>query len=206
VKAVVFDLFETLVDYDEARSRAFTRSAADLLGRDPDEFHALWRAGRPARNTAPLAPYLASLELGDEATARIVALRRETTRALLQEPREGVVETLLELHVLGIRTGLITVCGEDTVDVWPETPLAGLFDAEVFSCAVGICKPDPRIYEIACARLRVEPSEALFVGDGENDELAGAERAGLRAVMIGDAIEEWSGARISSIPEILELI
>jgi putative hydrolase of the HAD superfamily len=67
-------------------------------------------------------------------------------------------------------------------------------------------KPDPRIYALACDRLDVAPGDALFVGDGANDELAGAERAGLRAVMIGDAIEGWSGARIDSIPEILELV
>jgi putative hydrolase of the HAD superfamily len=203
---VIFDLFETLVDYDEARSRAFTSAAAELLGRDVDEFHSVWRAGRPVRETGPLAAYVASLELEDEAAARLIELRRETIREVLTGARPGVVDTLRELRRRGIKTGLITVCSEDTVDVWHETPFAGLFDAELFSCEVGMLKPDPRIYALACDRLGVAPGDALFVGDGANDELAGAERAGLRAVMIGDAIEGWSGARIDSIPEILELV
>jgi HAD superfamily hydrolase (TIGR01509 family) len=206
VKAVVFDLFETLIDYDETRSRAFTSAAADLLRRDREEFDRLWQEGRPVRDTGPLAPYLTSLELDDDAASRLVELRRETTRALLREPRDGVVDTLRELRRRGIRTGLITVCSEDTVDVWPESPFAGLFDAEVFSCEVGMCKPDPRIYARACDQLGVDPCDAMFVGDGANDELAGAERAGLRAVLIGDAIEGWSGARIARIPEVLDLI
>jgi putative hydrolase of the HAD superfamily len=205
-QAVIFDLYETLVDYDEARSHVFTSAAADLLGRETEEFHRVWRTGRAARNTGPLAPYLSSLELDDETASRVIALRRETTRTLLQEPRDGVIETLRELRRRGIRTGLITVCSEDTADVWAETPFAGLFDAEVFSSEAGMCKPDRRIYELACVRLGVEPGAALFVGDGANDELAGAERAGLRAVMIGDAIPDWPGPRISAIPEILDLV
>jgi putative hydrolase of the HAD superfamily len=203
---VIFDLFDTLVDYGEARSREFTAAAAELLRRDPEEFHRVWREGRPVRETGPLAVWIASLELDDEAAARLVALRHETVRGLLMQPRAGVVDTLHELRRRGIRTGLITVCSEDTVAVWQETPFAGLFDAEVFSCEVGMLKPDPRIYALACDRLGVAPGDALFVGDGANDELAGAERAGLHAVMIGDAIEDWSGIRISAIPEILELV
>jgi putative hydrolase of the HAD superfamily len=76
----------------------------------------------------------------------------------------------------------------------------------VFSNAVGLSKPDPRIYLHCCALLGVEPHDAVFVGDGANDELAGAERVGMRAVMIGDGAQGWSGARIATIPEILELI
>jgi putative hydrolase of the HAD superfamily len=205
-QGVIFDLFETLVDYGEARSRAFTAAAAALLRRDPEEFHTVWREGRPVRETGPLAAWIASLELDNEAAGQLVALRHETARELLMRPRAGVVDTLHELRRRGIRTGLITVCSEDTVDVWPETPFAGLFDAEVFSCEVGMLKPDPRIYALACDRLGVAPEEALFVGDGANDELAGAERAGLQAVMIGEAIEDWPGARISAIPEILQLV
>jgi putative hydrolase of the HAD superfamily len=45
-------------------------------------------------------------------------------------------------------------------------------------------KPDPRIYRLACEELGVEPEEAMFVGDGANDELAGAERVGMRSVLI----------------------
>jgi putative hydrolase of the HAD superfamily len=106
------------------------------------------------------------------------------------------------------------VCSEDVVDVWPETPFAGLFDAEVFSSSCGLRKPDARIYRLALDELGVEPTDALFVGDGANDELAGAERVGMRAVLIRrpDAepawpeVRAWTGPRITAIPEVLELV
>ena len=213
-RAVVFDLFETLVDYDDTRSREFSASVAELCGRDPDEFQGVWRDGRPARETGPMAPYLASLGIEEAAMQAFLELRRSFMREVLGKPRAGVIETLEELRARGLRVGLITVCSEDAVDVWPETPFAGLFDAEVFSCCCGLRKPDPRIYELAYWRLGVGPGEAVFVGDGANDELAGAERVGMRAILIHRAgkdpaspeVRDWPGPRVTAIPEVLSYL
>jgi putative hydrolase of the HAD superfamily len=213
-RAVVFDLFETLVDYDDSRSREFSAELARRTGREPDDFHRLWMEGRPARETGPMAPYLVGLGIGEDVIQDFLELRRAFTRDVLSRPRAGVVETLRELRERGLRTGLITVCSEDTVDVWPETPFAGLFDAEVFSSTCGLRKPDPRIYRTVLEELDVEPADALFVGDGANDELAGAERVGMRAVLVHGAGEEpkwreardWPGPRVTRIPEVLELL
>ena len=210
-RAVVFDLFETLVDYDEGKSRAFSAAAAKLLGQDLDTFHALWREGRPVRDSGPLRPYLSSIEITGEDADRLVELRRRFSAELLRSPRDGVIETLHELARRGVGTGLITICSEDVIDVWSETPFAGLFAAEVFSCACGYRKPDARLYLQACRQLSVDPTETLYVGDGSNDELAGAERVGMRALLVHRAGEEppwpevrdWSGPRITSIPDVL---
>ena len=211
LRAVIFDLWDTLVDYDEAGARAFQAQVAERLGRDPDEFAAVWRQGRAVRDSGPLADYLRTLGAGD--VEELVELRRASTRAMLQ-PRPGAVETLAELRRRRYRLGLITVCSDDVVDVWAETPFAGMFDATVFSCAVGMRKPDPRIYRLACEQLGVEPEQALFVGDGANDELAGAERVGMRALLIHRAGQEplwdearaWQGPRITTVPELLSVL
>jgi putative hydrolase of the HAD superfamily len=161
-----------------------------------------------------MKPYLSSLGIKEAEMHELLEARRAFARDVLGRPRTGAVETLRELRARGLRTGLITVCSEDTVDVWPETPFAGLFDAEVFSCSCGWRKPDPRIYARALDQLGVEAADAIFVGDGANDELAGAERVGMRAILIHRPGEEpawpevrnWTGPRISSIPEVLGLL
>ena len=94
----------------------------------------------------------------------------ELTRSALV-PTPGAIPTLVELRRRGIATGLVSNCTEEVALVWAETPFAGLFDVEVFSATAGCIKPDPKIYELACAELGVEPAECLFVGDGANDEL-----------------------------------
>ena len=59
--------------------------------------------------------------------------------------------------------------------------------------------------------LGVDPGRGIFVGDGANDELAGAERVGMRAVLIHregedpqwDELRDWRGPRITTIPQLL---
>ena len=120
----------------------------------------------------------------------------------------GAAETIAAMRERGLMIGLITVCSEDVPLLWQETAFHGLFDAEVFSCSVGLRKPDPRIYHLALEQLGVEPGEAVFVGDGANDELAGAERVGMKAILLerDDTDVEWAGRRIRALPELLNVV
>jgi putative hydrolase of the HAD superfamily len=43
--------------------------------------------------------------------------------------------------------------------------IVGLFDVVVESSVIGVRKPDPRFYEIACERLAIRPEEAVFLDD-----------------------------------------
>jgi putative hydrolase of the HAD superfamily len=175
-------------------------------------FRERWYAA-PNRYVAPVREVLAGVGVPSEAMDEVCAVRSEFVRHCLV-PRDGAVETLRELRERGRLVGLITVCTEDVELLWPETAFAGLFDAEVFSNAVGLSKPDPRIYLRCCELLGVEPHDAVFVGDGANDELAGARRVGMEAILIhrpGEEplwpeLAEWDGPRVTSIPEVLEVL
>ena len=214
-RAVIFDLWQTLVPWNVDEANRFYDRMADSVGAERGRFREVWVAGRPARETGPIADHLraliADLEV-DGDVEELLELRREWAKQTLV-PRPDALETLGELRRRGHRLGLISVCSQDVPDVWDETPLAGMLDETVFSCDVGISKPDPRIYEIACERLEVEPAECLFVGDGANDELPGAERAGMTAVQLrapGEELTEsgqsWRGASVEHLREVLELV
>ena len=57
-----------------------------------------------------------------------------------------------------------------------------LVDEIVYSHEVGLAKPDPRIYALACDRLGVEPAELVFVDDVAMI-VDSANRFGLQAVL-----------------------
>ncbi len=205
---MIFDLWNTLADWPVEVWAEVRPGVAERLGLTPEEFDERWYGElAQTRELGPLADALHALGASPEAAEEIVSMRRGVTRQGLV-PVAGALETISELRARGFRIGLITICSDDVPALWPETPFHGLFDAEVFSCSVGLRKPDPRIYRLACEQLGVEPSEAVFVGDGANDELAGAERAGMKAVLLEREGEEqdWPGCRIRSLPELLELV
>jgi len=181
---------------------------AERLGLTREEFEERW-FGELAemREMGPLADALLAFDASPESVEEIASMRRAVTQQGLV-PVPGAVETISELRARGMRIGLITVCTDDVPRLWPETSFHGLFDVEVFSCSVGLRKPDPRIYLLACEQLGLDPHEALFVGDGANDELAGAERVGMTAALLERPGEdqEWSGRRIRSLTEVLSLV
>jgi putative hydrolase of the HAD superfamily len=176
-RAVIFDLWATLVPWDQEQANRFYDRMADAAGIEQKRFREAWLSRRKSREVGPIAEHLRELFTGlgaEPDLEEILAMRREWTKRSL-EPRPDALPTLAELRRRGHRLGLISVCSQDVPHVWDETPLAGALDELVFSCDVGFSKPDPRIYGLACERLGVEPAECLFVGDGANDELPGAE-------------------------------
>jgi putative hydrolase of the HAD superfamily len=73
-----------------------------------------------------------------------------------------------------------------------------LFDAVLESRVLGVRKPDPRFYEIACATLGVRPEEAVFLDDlGVN--LKPARALGMRTIKVTDPDQA-----LSELEEILE--
>ncbi|HWB23771.1 MAG TPA: HAD family hydrolase [Gaiellaceae bacterium] len=211
MKAVIFDLWDTLVDWPVDESEALNRGLAERIGLSDDEFRKRWQAHYILSQTEPLSTLFRTIGVPEEHVETHIAARHEFARRALR-PREGAVATLKELRSRGVRLGLISMCSEDVPLIWPETELAGLFDAETFSATTGLKKPDAEIYLATAAALGVPPEECFFVGDGANDELAGAARAGLTPVLMATGSEpdwpevrEWSGLSVSSIPEVLEL-
>jgi FMN phosphatase YigB (HAD superfamily) len=117
----------------------------------------------------------------------------------------------------GFRLALISNADTMEVAAWNDCPLAGLFDAEVFSCMVGCAKPEPAIYEKCLQLLGLSAAECLFVGDGGSNELVGARDVGMPTVFISGVIAElWPDRvqqRLSScdhhverIPQLLTLL
>ena len=105
------------------------------------------------------------------------------TRELLT-PLPNVASVLSGLRSDGWRLGLVTNCSAETVTLWPETELARFITRPVFSCEVGLSKPDPRIFRLAASRLDVEAAQCVYVADGAGGELSGADGAGMAAIRV----------------------
>ena len=101
------------------------------------------------------------------------------------EVRAEMVDFCRSLRARDVRTGLLTNNAKEFAEFWrPLLPLDELFDDVVDSSEVGMRKPDPRIFQLALERLGVAAQDAVFVDDAAGN-VAGAERVGIRSVLIG---------------------
>lgn len=200
-RAVVFDLWDTLVLWPADDGNSFHRWMAGHVGADEDRFSEAWIAAYDQRATGPLEPSVLTVcrELGvpEDRLETLIRARIEFTRRALV-PRAGAVEVLQELRRRGLRLGLISVCSEEVPTLWEDTPLATLIDEAVFSCSVGVMKPDRRIYELAAERLGIEPDGCLFIDD-RTEFVEGARAAGMDAHVLGQP-------PVERLEDVLELV
>jgi putative hydrolase of the HAD superfamily len=186
--AVFLDALGTLVELEPPWPHL-----AAALGIEPDE--AVVRAMR-----AEMAYYRRHSHEGRDAES-LAALRERCAEVLSRElGRQVPVATMMTairfrafpdalsaLTALRAR-GLALVCVSNwdvsLPGVLERCGLAGALDGVVTSAEAGVRKPDPAIFAQALALARCEPGEALHVGDSPEEDVAAAEAAGIRALLL----------------------
>src|SRR5690606_32751648 len=73
-----------------------------------------------------------------------------------------------------------------------EIGISHHFQTSIAACRFGTGKPDPKIFHAACDALGVEPAETAYVGDDPFLDVEGAQRAGLRGVLMKREGQRWA--------------
>jgi putative hydrolase of the HAD superfamily len=115
---------------------------------------------------------------------------RQVLELLGGDVREEMIEAIRRCWER-LKTGAITnnwVAEDNGGSRIDELSSGPLFDVVIESAKVGLRKPDPRIYELACEQLDVPPSEAVFLDDiGAN--LKPARAMGMTTIKVVDIDE-----------------
>lgn len=225
-KAVVFDLFGTLAqnitnqEYDQQ-----TYELGDALGIERNHFFSLWKETAAQREHGVFKGYVESIKylcsklnlpVDDEKAGALAEFRHKLVRKALT-PWPDAEVTLKQLKADGYKVGLLSNCTYPVPEFVDELSIAKYLDAKVFSCVEGAVKPDPKVYFAVCSKLDVSPKDCLFVGDGENNELGGAQEVGMTPVLIKvppellksqypEDSKHWQGAKVSSLAEVFKLL
>lgn len=168
IAAVVFDIGGVV---QESPLHAIARYEADH-GLPPDAINrAVVAAGergawsRLERGELTVERFFAPFEA--DCRAHGIEVRGEVLMAYIARAgaaRPQMVRAIRTIRARGLRVGALTN-NWATETPRPPSPLRALFDAFVESRAVGLRKPDPRIYELVCRELGVEPRRTAFLDD-----------------------------------------
>jgi putative hydrolase of the HAD superfamily len=194
VDAVIFDWGGTLTPWVSVDPRVWWKVAARLIPPDDVERvgaallaadEEMWRRSREDHTSGTLDEvFLAGGLTTDEATHRVY--HEEWEHATFLDP--DAVPTLIGLRERGIRIGVLS----NTLwtrsrheEIFVRDGVHHLIDAAVYTSEIPWTKPHPEAFRAAMTALGVsEPARCVFVGDRPFDDIFGARRAGLRAVLL----------------------
>lgn len=187
VRAVIFDMFETLVTHT-CTPRFFGQQIAAMAQVPADSFLPLWNATDEARTLGQatledvLRDILPRLGRQDEALVQAIARkRRQVKQTVLAHPDPDVPRMLEALKARGVAVGLVSNCYFEEAAVIRESALFPFFNAVCLSCEEGVRKPDAAIFRLCLTRLGIPAESCLYVGDGGSEELEAASALGMRA-------------------------
>lgn len=188
IRAVIFDMYETLITHYES-PLYFGWQMADDAGIPQDPFLAVWHQTDTDRTLGNqtfeevLEQILRDNQCWSEEKFEMIVRKRIAVKEdLFQHLHPEIIPMLEALREKGILVGLISNCYSEEAKVIRESVLFPYFDAVYLSCEQGVCKPDSEIFRRCMDELQVKPEECIYVGDGGSRELETAAELGMRAV------------------------
>jgi putative hydrolase of the HAD superfamily len=118
-----------------------------------------------------------------ESAVRAAVAERHAAATLWSWTSPDTSQVLALLRAAGFTLGVVSNADGRVAEFLQHAGLADAFDFIIDSALVGIEKPDPRIFLLACARAGVTPIEAIHVGDVYEIDVLGARAAGVTPVL-----------------------
>lgn len=202
MRAVLFDLYKTLVDIETDESEPIVwRHLVDLLEQwggvvhEPAELESMFHETvdrLSLQHGAGVILWLVVFEILQKAEVpplewrivRFVAVFRRSTRKQLSV-RDYTGPVLRDLRANDVRTGIVSNTESLVTECdLTDAGLEGSTNTIVFSSRIGIQKPDPAIFQAALDALDVQATETVMIGDNPDSDVNGAASAGMATVLL----------------------
>ena len=217
IKAVIFDLDNTLLDFMKMKDYAVKAAIAGMveagLDIDPDESYkaiiGIYEE-KGWENQQVFNDFLnkAIGEVNNKyLAAGIVAYRRAREANLLLYP--NVNHTLVELIKMSVKLAVIS--DAPSREAWMRIYYLNLhhhFDVVLTFDDTNARKPSPIPFEMALSQLNIDPEEALMVGDWPERDVVGANKLGIRTIFAryGDAFDTVDSGADWDINDVYEIV
>jgi putative hydrolase of the HAD superfamily len=217
IKAVVFDLDNTLMDFMKMKKRAIEEAipamvdagleiTTDVANRIIDEIYKEKGIEYQQVFDEFLNKVLKKVDY-KILSAGIVAYRRAREASLIAYP--NVYSTLYKLLKMGIKMGILS--DAPVKEAWLRLAYLNfhqIVDVVVTFDDTGFRKPDPAPFNLLLKKLEVSPNEAIMVGDWVERDIIGAAQVGMKTAFAryGDTFNTQSHNADYELNDISELI
>jgi len=185
IRAVIFDMFETLITHYNSPLYFGAQMAADA-GISEEVFQSLWHPTEYDRSVGnvTLEEVLGMIFrenrcYSEEIVKKVAKKRTEVKEECFRHLHPEIIPMLQGLKEKGYLIGLISNCFSEEAEVIRRSVLFPYFDTVILSYEQGVQKPDAEIYHRCMRELAVEAVECLYIGDGGSRELEAAKALGM---------------------------
>ena len=185
IKAVIFDMFETLITHFESPLYMGKQISNDI-GIDEQKFREIWDTSDEDRTIGKRSLEEVIEEIlkvnhcySPQLFEKIITKRKMSKRECFEHIHQEIMPLFNTLKAMNIKIGLITNCYFEESEVIKNSVFFEYFDSVCMSCEIGVKKPDTRIFEKCMRDLDVAAKECLYVGDGGSFELETAKSLGM---------------------------
>ena len=220
IKAVIFDLDNTLVDFMAMKRQAIGAAINAMIdaGLNLTREEVQQRIDRIYLEKGMEFQSVFDQLLYEEfqkvnykiLSSGVIAYRQAREAALFPYPH--VYTTLINLLKMGLKLGVVS--DAPAKEAWLRLTYLNLhhiFDHIVTFEDTGKRKPDPAPFEKILSLLQVQPNEALMIGDWAERDMVGASKVGMKTVFAryGDTfgtVETNADYEVNDIAELVEII
>jgi putative hydrolase of the HAD superfamily len=232
VRVVFFDAADTLIHVQGSVAEIYLRQAVEFgFQQKPDSLVAIRQAFGRAFREAPSPVFAATeparikqserlwwFDIVHHVFYRVGMFKRfdeffDQVFHVFEDHRSWRVfpdtaSTLTRLKAQGLELGIISNFDSRLFSVMRGLGIADAFDTVTISSLAQAAKPAPRIFHIALEKHAVDPEEALHIGDSLRDDVEGATKAGLHAVLLDrEGTQHGAGVRtINSLEALFPLL
>jgi putative hydrolase of the HAD superfamily len=220
IKAIIFDLDNTLVDFMTMKDRAIDAAVHAMVdsglemtqAQAKEKINAIYK--REGIEYQQVFDEFLKLEYGTIdnkiISAGIVAYR--TAREAALKPYPKVFPTLIELIRMGIKLAIVSDAPSN--EAWLRLSYLNfhhLFDVIITYDESREKKPSPAPFNLALDKLKLSPKECLMIGDWAERDVVGAKAVGMKTVFAryGDTFNTMhpgSDYDINSISELINIV
>lgn len=217
IKGIIFDLDNTLVDFMKMKRRAIEAAVPAMIDAG---LELSIEDAQKVINDIYLERGIEYQQVFDHFLQKvmnkidykilasgIVAYRRAREAALIPYPH--VYSTLVQLSKRGLKLGILS--DAPIKEAWLRLAYMNfhhIFDAAVTFDETGERKPSPVPFRAILMKLRIEPEEALMVGDWVDRDIVGASLVGMKTAFAkyGDTFNTLSHKADYELNDINELV
>ncbi|WP_052807452.1 HAD family hydrolase [Risungbinella massiliensis] len=225
IRAIFFDAGHTLLDVygvpknqlfrvmvEKVVQEAFPERKWKEATRESERFYEKWRHDKSYVHSDEYRKVyysigLSSLGISPKESERYIVNLLHTNRFKLSrqiQVTDGGLEIIQELKERGYRLGVISNWDGTLQKVLIDLGIVHYFDVIVDSDWIGVRKPSPFIFQHAIAQLGLPPRQILHIGDSYHADFLGAQRSGMRALLLDSLEMVEITERIHSLSELLD--